>query len=81
LHYFALPVVAPVVDGMSPPDAGLLLEPELAPAASIGGPWRASEDFFVFFFVVVFVPLIELLIEPFMDELPRGFGVPPALAV
>jgi hypothetical protein len=80
LHYFALPVVAPVVDGMSAPEAGLPLEPELAPAASIGGPWRASEDFLTFF-VVVFVPLIEPLVELFIDELPSGFGVPPALAV
>jgi hypothetical protein len=33
--------LVPVVDEMFVPDCGWLVEPELAPAASIGGPCRA----------------------------------------
>jgi hypothetical protein len=45
------------------------VEPPFAPAASIGGPWRASEDFFFF--------AVELLIVPlaFIAALPIGFGL------
>jgi len=45
------------------------VEPPFAPAACIGGPWRASDDFFF-----VFVELLEL-IAPLAIGFGLGFGL------
>jgi len=60
--------VAPVVDGISEPDSMWPVEPPFAPAACIGGPWRASDDFFFFFAAL----LIESLL---IAALAIGFGL------
>jgi hypothetical protein len=63
----------PLVEGTSEPDSGWLEPPPLAPAASIGGPWRAR------FFLLVFGFGLAVLIEP-LWVVVLGIEPPPAPA-
>jgi len=68
-------VVMPLVEGMLVPLLGLLVEPEFAPAACIGGLCRAL----TFFFLLVLPIVLGVLVAP-LCIVVFGIEPPPAPA-